>query len=455
MNPLNLTHILELQEKEIIAAYGGGGKTTLLYRLAGELAQAGQKVLFTTTTKIFRPETIPVVLSASLEEALFKLEQYFKHNNIVTLAASVLDNGKLVGIETSWLEKIVENSAARYILVEADGAAHKPIKGHASFEPVLPPNTGLLLPVLGLDALGLRLDPRDVHRPELLGKVIGARPGEQINLVHIKRYLQYLCKIGRETVPRARLVPVINKMDLLTDLQPVKEIAGSLQGCPDVERILFTTLQADHPVKFVFDAARTAPFISAVILAAGCSQRMGKDKLRLQLKEKTLLEHSVENALGSKVGEVIVVTRPESLAWVKKLFSAQAIKAAINPFYQQGIATSLQAGLQVLHPLSQGVVFALGDQPFITAAVYNALLESHARQLPLVACPIFNGKRGNPVLFDRRTWPLLGELKGDKGGRQIFALLGEKEILNVQTSCAGILQDIDTPEDYRDLLPPH
>lgn len=448
MNPLNLAHTLELKEGEMIAAYGAGGKSTLLYRLAQELACSQKRVLLTTTTKIFKPGTIPSVICSALDEALDKLEQYFKKGNTVALGSSLLPDNKIKGVETSWLEEIARNGIASYILIEADGAAGKPIKGFASYEPVLPIDAGLLLPVLGIDALGLKLNSKNVHRPELLGRLAGILPGEQLNINHFNVCLKYMIKLGIDIASRARIIPVINKMDLVENICLITEITRGLAGYPDVNRLVFSALQEKFPVKFVFDPSKPIPFISCVILAAGCSERMGKDKLALKIKEKTILEHSVKNALKSRVGEVIVVTRPES-SWVKDLFPEQTVKVVFNPFYQQGISSSLKAGLLASHPLAQGIIFALGDQPFITAEVYNTLIESYACKLNLVTCPLFKGKRGNPVLFDRRTWPLLMELNGDKGGKQIFTFLPEKEIFNVETSCPGVLQDIDTPEDFQ------
>ena len=164
-------------------------------------------------------------------------------------------------------------------------------------------------------------------------------PGERIEINHINRYLQYAIKLGTEAVPGARIMPVINKIDLLAEPASIQEIKGYLSGHLAVNRLLFTSLQDNFPVKFVFDPARPIPFISCVTLAAGCSERMGKDKLALKIKDKTILELSVGNALQSKVGEVIVVTRPESV-WVKELFQGQSVKVVVNPFYRQGISSS-------------------------------------------------------------------------------------------------------------------
>ena len=449
MNSFNLAYTLEIGDREIAAAYGGGGKTTLLNRLARELAGTGRKVLLTTTTKILRPDNIPVVVTSSFKEAMVQIRKLFDQHSIVVLGSSLLANNKIKGIETKWLGEFY--AFVPYILVEADGAARKPIKGFASFEPVFPPNATLLLPLLGLDALGVKLDTQNVHRPELLGEIAEIMPGERIEINHINRYLQYAIKLGTEAVPGARIITVINKMDLLAEPASIQEIKGYLSGHPAVSRLLFTSLQDNFPVKFVFDPAKAIPFISCITLAAGCSERMGKDKLALKIKGKTILEHSVGNALQSKAGEVIVVTRPESL-WVKELFQGQRVKVVVNPFYRQGISSSIKEGLAALHPLSQGAIFALGDQPFIESDVYNNLIEAYDRKLRMVTCPLYEGKRGNPVLFDRRTWSALLELKGDRGGQQLFAHLPDNEIYNVETSCSGVLEDIDTPDDYQELL---
>lgn len=447
MHSLNLAYALELKEGEIIAAYGAGGKTTLLYRLAQELADTGRKVLLTTTTKILLPKNIPSVLCSFFDEALFKLEQLFKNRDIVVLGNSLLKDSKIKGIERSWLEEINRRQIASYVLVEADGAARKPIKGFAPYEPVFPSNATLLLPVLGLDALGVKLDSHNVHRPELLGMIAGVKPGELINVKQINLYLQYAVQIGRDAVPKARIVPVINKIDIINNFKVVKELSAGLADNLDINRVVFTSLKEDSPVKYISVPSRP-PFISCVILAAGCSKRMGKDKLALTIKGKTVLEHSVVNAFKSKVDEVIIVTRPES-SWVKDLFSGNKVKVVLNPFSHEGISSSLKMGLLAVNPLSQGIIFALGDQPFVPAEVFNALMECYAQKMPMVVCPLFEGKRGNPVLFDRRTWPLLLKAQGDQGGRQIFKFIPENEIYYIETLSPGVLKDIDTPEDYQ------
>ena len=449
-DPLGLVRNLTV-EKGIIALYGAGGKTTLLERLARELAGMGEKVLLTTTTKILRPAGIPAVINDDLEAAAAALREKFHRYNLVALGSSLLSGNKFVGIDSAWAKELLAGGPASYIIIEADGAARKPIKGYASFEPVLPWEANLIVPVQGIDALGLPLEEKNVHRAELFAQATGAPLGEPLAPLHFSRSLLQMIARGRKQSPRARIVPLINKVDLLPERGLLRTLTAEPASSPLVDRVLFTALQEENPVKFVLasSSGAPAPFVSCVVLAAGSSRRMGQDKLFLPLKGKTVLEHTVQNATAAGAGEVIVVTRPESFGNVKKILAgASGVKVAVNPFHHRGISSSLKAGIAAVNPLAQGIIFALGDQPFIPAEVYNLLLEYYSQNLNLLTYPQFEGKRGNPVLFDRRTWPALMALEGDTGGRQILHQLPAEEVCAVETRYPGILADLDTPEDW-------
>jgi molybdenum cofactor cytidylyltransferase len=445
-----LVHNLPLPQKGIIALYGAGGKTTLLVRLARELAGQGKKVLLTTTTKIFYPAGIPVVIASDSGAAGAALREAFKHNNLVAFGNSLLPANKIAGIEPARVKEFLDPGLASYILLEADGAACKPVKGYASFEPVLPLEADLIVPLQGLDALGLSLVEKNIHRAELFALATGAPLGEPLTPYHFSRSLLQMIIRGRTQSPRARIVPLINKIDLLKERGLLRTLAAGPASSSLVDRLLFTALQEENPVRYVLATAAgiPAPFISCVILAAGSSRRMGQDKLFLPLKGKTVLEHVVQNASAAKVGEVIVVTRPESIGAVEKILAATGVKVVINPWHHRGISSSLKIGLVAANPLAQGIIFALGDQPFVPTAVYNLLLERYAQNLNLFTYPLFKGKRGNPTIFDRRTWPALVNLAGDAGGRQILAKLPAEEVCSVETGCPGILADLDTLADW-------
>ncbi|NMB34843.1 MAG: putative selenium-dependent hydroxylase accessory protein YqeC [Firmicutes bacterium] len=456
-NLLGLAGNLGIKEKEVIALYGAGGKTTLLNRLGEELAGAGKKVLLTTTTKIFRPAAgTPTVLESDFRAAAAALRQKFRRHNLVVLGSSLLPNGKFDGIEPGWAKEFLAEGPASYVLIEADGAARRPIKGYASFEPVLPREADLVIPLQGLDALGANVTEENIHRVELFAQATGAPLGKPLTPFHFSRSLQQMVACGREQAPRARIVPLINKVDRLTEKKRgamLCTLAAEPASSSLVDKILFSVLQEENPVRFVLDllSGVPVPFVSCVVLAAGSSRRMGRDKLFLQIKEKTILARAVQNAAAAEVGEVIVVTRPESFAAVEKTLVAAGmgkVKVVVNPRHRRGIASSLKAGLAAVNPLAQGVIFALGDQPFIPVEVYSLLLKHYTQNLYLLTYPRYRGKRGNPTLFDRRAWPELMGLKGDAGGRQIISQFPAEEVCAVETHHPGVLADIDTPADW-------
>lgn len=445
-----LSQILALGEREVVSAYGGGGKTSFLLRLAGELSRENKKVILTTTTRIVRPRDFPLVISADMDEARRELRSFLRKENVVVLGSSLLPDDKIKGIEASWVGRLFSEEVAPYILVEADGAARRPIKGYAPHEPVIPFSSTILVPLLGIDALGLPIEEGFVHRPEILAEQVGAREGEVIRMQHFIRGLFFMLERGQRQAPAARLVPVINKADLPFDKELIASLLRALSASSQrgLSRLLFTALAEEFPVHYIWDAPFSQPFISCAILAAGFSRRMGEDKLSLPLGEKTVLEHAVDNALQGGADEILIVTRPGQV-WMEKLFSGDKIRMVKNPFSARGMSTSLQAALLAAHPLAQGIIFALGDQPFINPEVYRRLLRSYRQNLNLVTYPHFQGKKGNPQLFDRKTWPLLMKLQGDQGGRGIIPLLPEGEIRGVETPFPGINLDIDTAEEYR------
>ncbi len=447
---LSLSKDLGVAERAVITIYGAGGKSTLLSHLANQLHQDNNKVIITTTTKIYSNQGAPVVMGNELTGVIDRLRQELDRYGMIVLGSALLPESKLSGVETSLIGSIFDEAIAFYILVEGDGAAGRTIKGYAPHEPVLPSVSHLVIPVLGLDALGLELNQENVHRPELFSTMTGAKMGDLLTAEHLICCMKQMIDFGRAHAPQARLVPVFNKIDMRGDISVTKTIARGLAGYPGVSRLLFTAAREEVPTKFIYDLkpVPSLPQVSCVVLAAGSSKRMGSDKLALELGGKTVLEHTVESACKSGAIEVVIVIRPED-TWVTNLFPSEKVKVVSNHCYRQGIASSIKVGIAASGNLTQGIIFALGDQPLIPASVYCALIERYCANLSLVTWPVYCGKRGNPVLFDRRTWPLLMKLEGDRGGSQIFPLLPKEEICAVELSFPQVLFDLDTPHDYQ------
>jgi len=114
--------------------------------------------------------------------------------------------------------------------------------------------------------------------------------------------------------------------------------------------------------------------ISAIILAAGESKRMGKLKQLIPFGRSTILEETVNNLLNSKVSEVIVVLGSRADEVTEKI-ARKPVKTVVNQDYQQGMSTSVIAGLRLIDSKVRAVMFALGDQPLINSQAINRLIE--------------------------------------------------------------------------------
>lgn len=190
--------------------------------------------------------------------------------------------------------------------------------------------------------------------------------------------------------------------------------------------------------------------ISSILLAAGKSERMGKPKQLMPWRQSTMLEQVIDNLLASAVNEVIVVVghRAEELI---KTIAAKPVKLAANPDYEQGMSTSIRAGLNLVDSQTQAVMLALGDQPFIDSQIISRLIDEFYEHDKGIAIPTYQGSRGHPIIFAIKYKEELIKLTGDIGGRQIIKDHPD-DILEVAVDSENILTDIDTRSDYQSHL---
>jgi molybdenum cofactor cytidylyltransferase len=186
--------------------------------------------------------------------------------------------------------------------------------------------------------------------------------------------------------------------------------------------------------------------ISAILLGAGQSRRMGMDKLSLPLGRKTILERCVKALLRSNVDELVIVLSDRNKE-IKNLFQGKKVKIVMNPHPEKGMSSSIRRGLQAIHPRCQGILIALGDQPFLKTRTINALIRAFAQGKGGILVPSFRGRWGHPVIFGRKYEKELLRLKGDVGGRTLVKRHPEKvQVIDVKSE--GIVKDIDTWQDY-------
>jgi molybdenum cofactor cytidylyltransferase len=184
------------------------------------------------------------------------------------------------------------------------------------------------------------------------------------------------------------------------------------------------------------------------VLAAGGSRRFGKPKQAMEYRGKPFVKRVVSTALSAGLSPVIIVTGAYH-DQIINLVKEEEIQIVHNPDWANGQSTSVKAALNALPPNVGGAVFLLVDQPQIPETIIRALVELHASTLDPIIAPVVKGQRANPVLFDQVSFPDFATLQGDQGGRALFS---RYPIRWLEWQDESILLDVDSPEDYQQLL---
>lgn len=210
-----LADILDLAGRELICLAGAGGKTTLMWALAGELSLAGQRVIVTTTTHIIRPSG-EVILEPDPKALLAKTEGVPLPGQTLTLAGGQnpsVGGLKLSGLEPETVDLLWNRGAAEYILVEADGSKRRPIKAPREREPVIPIETTVLVGVIGLSALDREADEEVIFGFDRFREITGIRPGERIGPDHAAALILHDQGLFKSAPPEARKVVFLNQTE--------------------------------------------------------------------------------------------------------------------------------------------------------------------------------------------------------------------------------------------------
>ena len=246
----SLSKAIKVHPWQIISLVGGGGKTTIMFALAKELALNNESVITTTTTRILEPEPLQtefLIIQENERKTIELLNQNLKKYKRVTLVSNKSTSGKLTGISPLLVDKLARLKCAPFIIVEADGAAQKPLKAPNATEPVIPSLTSLVIAVIGIDALGSRLTEENVFRAEIASRLLNLPMGATISPKSIARLLLGNQGITRGTPAQARIVAFINKVDLEKDFPRAKKLASEILeiGYSRIERVVMG--EADKP----------------------------------------------------------------------------------------------------------------------------------------------------------------------------------------------------------------
>ena len=396
----NITDALQIRlpEHAVISIVGAGGKTSLIFAWARELAAAGKKVVITTTTHMYRPERME-------EEGIRIVAQDDPERP-----------GKVMAPPSDVLDSLRET--ADVVLIEADGSRRMPLKWPAPWEPVIPDYTDFTVCVAGLSALGRRTADVVYRADELPDRL--KRETVDMNLIHAVMS----SRDGGQKGVRGEFRVFMNQVDDDTD-----RLAAAFR----LQQI-FAVLG----IQSAWGSLLEVPRIAVILEAAGNSSRFGSNKLLHIMEDGRPMSASIlEAARSVDAYRKILVTQYDEVAAM-----APDFKVVMNDRPDLGISRSMQLGLKAAGD-ADAYMFCVCDQPGITKATLERLIEAYKKGTAGIVSLAWQGRMCNPKIFSSRYREELMALSGDTGGRQIIASHSD-DILLVEAACEEEVRDIDS-----------
>ena len=443
-----LPRAFDCTEPALVAIVGGGGKSSLMFALAADLPEP---VVLSTTTRIFAAQmqqaahTLFYSPKIPSDEFLSQLQTAVaKHGRCLVVGA--VAGEKAIGVPATLPVAIWRQPFVRTVIVEADGSRMRPIKAPAAHEPVVPSGSSHVVPVVGVDALEMPL-AMTAHRPELVAALLGIETpfaGHEYHLTpeDVAVLLSHPQGGAKNLPAGAKFIPFLNKVHTPIMRQLADQIAGYLLQERRVRRVVIGAMQ---PVPIIHAVWRR---VTAVVLAAGRSQRMGGTKQLLPWGETTVLGQTLRTLRETSVTEILVVSGHDA-ARVEAAAAAEDVQTVYNPDYIAGeMLSSLQTAVRALSADVEAVLVVLADQPMVPVGAIELLLTVYREEEVALVAPTFTGQRGNPVLIDRRFFPELLELQPGEAPRHLLRR-HHAALVTVPVTSAAVLRDLDSPEAYR------
>jgi molybdenum cofactor cytidylyltransferase len=470
---IRLWEALRLGTAPRLALVGAGGKTSVLFRLGREWINAGnQSVLLAATTHLGIEQLQLADHHFTVQDA-GQVDELLEHlpHGVNLFSGPPVEAGRVSGLNVLAMDRLYRFAEAHQLplLIEADGSRRKPLKAPGEYEPVLPHWVDQVVVVAGLSGLGQALGAEQVHRPERFSALSGISLGGPVSAEALARVLLSPQGGLKDIPPAARRCVLLNQADtperqsvanrlsqelldayasvvaatlrLPQKREPQDEIEPGVMNLPDA----VNPAVQDAPQGEVVAVYEK---IAGIVLAAGGSTRFGRTKQTLPWHGHPLIWHVTQAALASGLLPVIVVTGSATQE-VSQAVDGLPVTVVYNPDWPDGQSSSVRAGLQALPVEIGAAVFLLADQPQVPASLVRSLVEIHALTLAKIVAPQVEGRRANPVLFDRTTFVELQALSGDTGGRPLFA---RHRVIWVPWNMPDAAFDVDTLEDYQHLL---
>lgn len=187
--------------------------------------------------------------------------------------------------------------------------------------------------------------------------------------------------------------------------------------------------------------------IVGIILSAGESKRMGTPKQLLPWGDTIVLQRILDNASASRLEMIHLVLGCRADEIAGRITVPSKTRILVNRDFKDGMGSSVKCGIRNAPPAAEAFMLLLGDQPFIDAKMIDKLIDSHHAGNHGITIPVYNGRRGHPVIFDSRYRAELLAI-GDQGAREVVRRHAE-EIFEIYVDSPTVLSDMDTPQDYQ------
>ncbi|MBQ0018166.1 MAG: putative selenium-dependent hydroxylase accessory protein YqeC [Clostridiales bacterium] len=424
---------LELPDHAVISVVGAGGKTSLIFAWAKQLAESGKSVIVTTTThmrhpystsdEIFNPYIDVVSLIQNSVDSADLLcrdinDNLAKHG-VVFVAATDPDNPRKVIMPSSEIMDYIY-TAADVILVEADGSRHMPFKYPSEHEPVIPDCTDITVCVTGLSAFGKNTQdvmycadvvPDNIYRDtvdETFMRAVLASPDGGAKGFR-GEYRVFLNQADNE-----KLQAVARKLQKMLAVSGIQSAWGTL--LPD----------------------SCEPRIAVILEAAGNSVRFGSNKLmHIMYDGRPMISGVLDAVNSSDWFKKIIVTQYDEVSALVPDYDV-----VINERPDLGISHSMQLGIEAAGE-ADAYMFCVCDQPGLTNSSIEALTEAYKKGTAGIVSLAWQGRMCNPKIFSSCYRDELMTLSGDVGGRQIISAHRD-DLLLVEAACEEETMDIDS-----------
>ncbi len=437
----------EVAPGDVVAFIGAGGKTSLLVSLGYELAEAGWRVLATTSTRLStgQLDLFPCTMAAAappqtISEALTEHQFVLLHEQI--------RSGYVYGPPLEWTRQLLDSVDSDILLIEADEAAGLPFKAPYADEPQVPLETSVVITVASLRALGLPLDSEHVYNHRAIIDRYGFIENSPIKSPWLAQVLRDET-LGLRGVPAgARIVAFLNQ----TPEQGFKRgrarmIARLSLQSDRIDAVALGSVRGAEPV---FELQRR---VGALVLATGGSPcKDGARMLRRLERGRVTVAQITEKVLRSRIDHIRLVTglRAAEVRAATRHLGVKSIHDRAHP--ASGAVSALRAGLRALPDKLSAVLVAPGDQARLQPKVIYHLLAAYARGEGDFIVPRYRTRSGYPVLIGARYWQDLLKMPNQSSFHAIAQrFLDDITFLNVDSD--SIFHDHDHGRRYRSTRP--